>query len=62
MTNQCQLSPSGRRYVRSSVMLIIAKISSRVSPLSFLTLSNDNASNVSSIAGDYVTLLVRSSF
>ena len=46
----------------TSVMLMIAKISSRVSPLSLLTLSNDNASNVSPRAGDCVTLLVRSSF
>ena len=53
---------AGMCGLSSSVMLIIAKISSRVSPLSLLTLSIDNASNVSSRAGDFVTMWVRSSF
>ena len=36
--------------------LIIANISSRVPPLSFFILSNSNASNVSSSAGDCATV------
>ena len=44
---------AGMCGLSSSAMLIIAKISSRVSLRSLLTLSNDNASNVSSRAGDY---------